>query len=100
MISYRDADPSRPTIFRPVARIVLTLAAVAIGVYAAASVIDSASDLVGPASVSVAGFEPSRIGLGGTERTAGDLATRPIDYLPARLTVSASAEDAAQPDTF
>ncbi|MCU0896706.1 MAG: hypothetical protein MUC55_04305 [Burkholderiales bacterium] len=100
MISYRDTDSSQPAIFRPVARAVLTLAAVAIGAYAVASVIDSASALVAPASMSVAGFEPSRVGFGGTERTAGDLAVRPIDYLPARLTVSASAEDPPQPETF
>jgi hypothetical protein len=100
MISYRQGETSRPVSFRPLFRIVLTVAALALVAYGATAAIESASDLFGPASVSVGGFEPSRIGLGGTERVAGDAATTPIDYLPARLTVSATEDDGAQPEAF
>jgi hypothetical protein len=100
MISYRDAEGSRPISVRPLLKTVLTVAVFALVAYAATVAIESAGDLFGPTSASVAGFEPSRIGLGGTERVAGDAGNQTIDYLPARLTVNAAAEDGPQPDTF
>jgi len=100
MISYRHAEASRRVSIRPLVRTVLTVAGLALVAYGATAAIESAGDLFGPASVSVVGFEPSRIGLGGTERVADDPATTPIDYLPARLTVNATSDDGPQPDTF
>lgn len=100
MISYRHAGTSRPVSFQPLLKAALAVAAFVLVAFGATAAIESAGALFGPASTSVGGFEPSRIGLGGTERVAADDGLQPIDYLPARITVNASAEESTQPETF
>jgi len=100
MISNRHAEEHPQLSFGPLIRAVLTIIALAVVAYVATAAIESAGELLDPASASARGFEPSRLGLGGTERVASDAATQPIDYLPARITVKATDDDRPQADTF